>query len=72
MTSIVLAMLVIVALAGLVVLYVAYPHRDAEVPRTPWLGDYLKRAVAALPTIDNQRSRVGEEGSSEPSRPSRT
>ncbi|MDP3968488.1 MAG: hypothetical protein Q8Q02_09405 [Nocardioides sp.] len=72
MTPIVLAMLVIVALAALVVVYVAYPHRDTEVPRTPWIGDALKRAVAAMPTIDNQRSRVEDETSSEPSRSHRT
>jgi hypothetical protein len=49
-----LAMLVIVLMAGLVVLYVAYPHRGEEVPNAPWVGDALRRGVARLPTLDNQ------------------
>lgn len=69
MIPIVLAMLVIVALAGLVAVYVAYPHRDTEVPRTPWIGDALKRAAHAMPTIDNQRSRVEDESDPHPSSP---
>ena len=32
------AMLGIILLAGLVVLYVAYPHRGEEVPNAPWVG----------------------------------
>ena len=52
-----LAMLVILALAGAVVLYVAYPHRGAEVPRTPWVGVAMRKGVNALPTLDNQRAR---------------
>ena len=48
------AMLVIVLTAGLVVLYVAYPHRGEEVPNVPWVGDALRRGVARLPTLDNQ------------------
>jgi hypothetical protein len=48
-------MLVILALAGLVVLYVAYPHRGEQVPNAPWVGDALRKGVEALPTLDNQR-----------------
>jgi hypothetical protein len=48
------AMLVIVLTAGLVVLYVAYPHRGEEVPNVPWVGDAMRRGVARLPTLDNQ------------------
>jgi hypothetical protein len=48
-------MLVILALAGLVVLYVAYPHRGEEVPNAPWVGDALRKGVDALPTLHNQR-----------------
>jgi hypothetical protein len=51
---ILLAMLLIVVTAGLVVLYVAYPHRGEEVPNVPWIGDALRRGVARLPTLDNQ------------------
>jgi hypothetical protein len=48
------AMLVIVLTAGLVVLYVAYPHRGEAVPNVPWVGDAMRRGVARLPTLDNQ------------------
>ena len=39
MIFIVLAMLGIVALACLVVVYVAYPHRGEEMPSAPWVGE---------------------------------
>lgn len=55
MTSIVFAMLGILALAALVVLYVAFPHRGEDVPHTPWVGDALRKGVDRLPTLDNQR-----------------
>jgi hypothetical protein len=48
------ALLVIVVLAGTVVVYVAYPHRGEDVPNAPWVGDALRRGVARLPTLDNQ------------------
>ena len=51
MTAIVLAMLVIVALAAVVVVYVAFPHRGEDVPAAPWLGDAMAKAVDALPTV---------------------
>lgn len=60
MLSIVLAMLAIVLLAGLVVVYVAFPHRGEDVPHTPWLGDAMRKGVEKLPTIDNQRERERE------------
>lgn len=56
MLSIVLTMLAILAVAGLVVLYVAFPHRGHEVPHTPWVGAALRKGVDALPTLDNQRA----------------
>jgi hypothetical protein len=52
--TVLLAMLGIVLLAGLVVLYVAYPHRGEEVPHTPWLGQAMRKGVKRLPTLDNQ------------------
>jgi len=55
--SIVLAMLAILVVAGVVVLYVAFPHRGEDVPHTPWVGDAMKRGVHMLPTLDNQRER---------------
>jgi hypothetical protein len=52
--SILLAMTGIVAIAVLVVLYVAYPHRGEDVPTAPWVGDAMRRGVARLPTLDNR------------------
>lgn len=60
MIPIVLAMLVIMVLAGVVVLYVAFPHRGEEVPNAPWFGDALRKGVDRLPTLDNQRERERE------------
>jgi hypothetical protein len=54
--SILLAMLAILVVAGLVVVYVAFPHRGEEVPHTPWVGDAMRKGVNRLPTLDNQRS----------------
>ena len=55
MIPIVLAMLAIMVLAGVVVLYVAFPHRGVDVPNAPWVGDALRKGVDRLPTLDNQR-----------------
>jgi len=49
------AMLGIVALAGLVVLYVAFPYRGERVPKAGWVGDALQKGVERLPTLDDQR-----------------
>ena len=54
LVSILLAMLAILLLAGLIVLYVAYPHRGEEVPHTPWVGEAMRKGVEMLPTLDNQ------------------
>jgi hypothetical protein len=54
--SLVFIMLVILALAGVIVVYVAFPHRGEEVPHTPWVGDALRKGVNLLPTLDNQRA----------------
>ena len=53
MLTIVISMVVIVIVAGLVVTFVAFPHRGEEVPGAPWLGDGLSRAIDILPTLDN-------------------
>jgi len=60
MTPIVIAMLVIMLLAGIVVLYVAFPHRGEEMPHAPWVGDAMRKGVERLPTLDNQRERERE------------
>lgn len=52
-----LAMLGIVLLAGLVVVYVAFPHRGHQVPSAPWIGKAMRKGVDALPTLDNQNHR---------------
>lgn len=51
MWLILLAMIVIVALAGLVIVYAAYPHRGEKMPRMTWLGEAMERAVDAAPTL---------------------
>jgi hypothetical protein len=53
-----IAMLGIVVLAGLVVVYVAYPHRGQEVPSAPWVGRAMRRGVRRLPTLDNQAAEL--------------
>ena len=50
-------MLAIMVLAGVVVLYVAYPHRGQEVPNAPWVGEAMRKGVNMLPTLDNQREK---------------
>jgi len=49
---VVIAMLVVLAVAGLVVVYVAYPHRGEEVPAVPWLGEAMGRAAEAAPVLE--------------------
>ena len=51
MTSIVIAMIVIVAVAAAVVVYVAFPHRGERLPVVPGLGDAIRKSVDALPTV---------------------
>ena len=43
-----LLMVLILVIAGVVVVYVAYPHRGEEVPGAPWLGDALQRGVDSI------------------------
>jgi hypothetical protein len=52
-----LAMLLILSVAGVVVAYVAFPHRGEELPVAPWLGDAMKRGVDALPTLEDSDTR---------------
>ena len=60
MLFILLAMLVILTVAVLVVVYVAYPHRGEEMPNAPWVGEALKRTVDAMPTIEGEGGRRHE------------
>jgi hypothetical protein len=52
MTQIVVAMVVIVLLAGVVVAYVAFPHRGEDLPGAPWLGHLMRRGARSLPTVE--------------------
>jgi hypothetical protein len=49
---IVLTMLVVLVVAGLVVVYVAYPHRGEEIPAAPWLGEAMSKATGAAPVLE--------------------
>jgi hypothetical protein len=55
-----IAMLVVLVVAALVVVYVAYPHRGQDVPRAGWLGEAMTRAADAAPllTPEEQHDRV--------------
>ncbi|NYG58166.1 hypothetical protein BJ980_001089 [Nocardioides daedukensis] len=47
-------MFAIVLVAGVVMLYVAFPHRGQDVPALPWVGAAMKKTVDAVPTIDQR------------------
>jgi hypothetical protein len=53
MWTLVIAMLVILVLAGAVVLYVAFPHRGEDVPHVRWVGRLMRKGVDNVPTLDN-------------------
>jgi hypothetical protein len=57
MLLIVIAMLLILVLAGLVVVYAAYPGRGQKTPYAPWLGDAMEKAADALPTLEAEEQR---------------
>lgn len=62
MLFIVISMLAIVAVAGLVVAFVAFPHRGEELPGAPWLGETMGRAAGAMPTLDGEINEVAPAG----------
>ena len=47
-----LLMFAVLVLAGLVALYVAFPHRGEEVPYAPGIGDAMRTARKRLQTLD--------------------
>jgi hypothetical protein len=51
-------MALILVLAGLVAVYVAYPHRGERMPATPWLGEAMAKAADAAPLIEEEDDRV--------------
>jgi hypothetical protein len=54
MFLILLVLLLAVSVAGLVVVYVAYPHRGEAVPRAAWLGEALSRSRSVLPMLTEE------------------
>lgn len=52
MLTVLVAMVLVMGVAGLVLVYVAYPHRGQEVPHVPQVGRALNRAVDSLPVLD--------------------
>ncbi|MBM9460432.1 hypothetical protein JK386_11000 [Nocardioides sp. zg-536] len=53
MLVVTVAVVVTLLVAGLVVVYVAYPHRGEQVPGLPWLGKAMQRAAGAAPVIED-------------------
>lgn len=39
-----IGLLAILALAGLITLYVAFPHRGADIPHAEWLSDAMAKS----------------------------
>lgn len=58
MLAIVLMMTLGILCAGAVAAYVAFPHRGADLPVVPQLGDAMRRSVDALPTLEDSESRA--------------
>lgn len=59
MLVVTLVMVVIIAVAALVVAFVAFPHRGEELPAAPWLGEAMNRAADAMPTLDEEHGDPG-------------
>jgi hypothetical protein len=43
-----LTMIVVLALAGLITAYVAYPSRGHAIPHASWLSDVMRKARAKI------------------------
>ena len=56
--AIILMMTLGVLVAAGVAVYVAYPHRGEQIPVVPQLGDAMRKGVDALPTLEDDESRV--------------
>jgi len=54
--TIIVTMIAIIVLAGLVLVYVAFPHRGEDLPAAPWLGDAMAKAVDVAPTLDEDET----------------
>lgn len=51
---IIVTMGVILALCGVIAVFVAFPHRGEEIPGAPWLGDAMSRAADAVPVLEEE------------------
>ena len=58
MLLILISMVVILALAGLVLVFAAFPHRGESVPGAPWLGEAMERAADAAPVLEPENEDV--------------
>ncbi len=56
--AVVIVMAVILVIAGLVVAYVAFPHRGEAMPAAPWLGDAMAKAADAAPLLEDDDEQV--------------
>ncbi len=57
MLAIIVIMSLILALCAAVVTYVAFPHRGAQLPLVPQLGDAMRKGVDSLPTLEDSQTR---------------
>ena len=53
MLPVVIAMLVILVVAGVILTFVAFPGRGEELPAAPWLGDAMAKAADAVPMLED-------------------
>lgn len=58
MLAIIVMMTLGLLVAGGVAVYVAYPHRGAQMPVVPQLGNAMRKGVDSLPTLEDSESRV--------------
>lgn len=57
MALIAISLLLILAVAGLVALFVAYPHQGKDIPRAEWLTDTMNKASERVTDyVDRQRA----------------
>ncbi len=52
------ALLLIMLVAGAVVLFVAYPSRGEEMPYVPALGEKMRQAADAMPVLTDEERRL--------------
>ena len=52
MLPILLTMVLVVAVAGLVLFYVAFPHRGQKPTQGEWLGEAMTRATTRVTILD--------------------